>query len=121
LGQVSLKRGFFREIMMNIPGIVPPEKTCSDSKCPWHGQLSIRGKLKEVEVVSAKMQDTVIVKWEFIEKLGKYERFNRKTSKVSAHVPECMTVHEGDKVLIGECRKLSKTKAWVVIGKKGEK
>lgn len=104
--------------MIKIPGIVPPEKTCTDSKCPWHGQLSVRGRLREVEVVSTKMQNTAIVKWEFIRKLRKYERFMRRTSKIAAHVPPCMSIHEGDKVLIGECRKLSKTKTFVVLGKK---
>ncbi len=107
--------------MIKIPGIEPPEKTCTDSKCPWHGQLSVRGKLREVEVVSARMQNTVIVKWEFIEKIGKYERFTRRTTKVAAHVPKCMTLHEGDTVVVAECRKLSRTKNFVVVGKKGGK
>ena len=106
--------------MMNVPGIEPPEKTCTDSACPWHGALSVRGRLKEGKVVSAKMQNTVIVEWEFIQKIGKYERFTRRTSKVAAHVPSCMALKEGDAVVIGECRKLSKTKSFVVLGKKGE-
>jgi small subunit ribosomal protein S17 len=107
--------------MQKIPGIVPPEKTCTDSKCPWHGQLSIRGRLREGEVVSSRMQNTVVVKWDIIQKLRKYERFRRRTSKVTAHVPSCMSVHEGDMIVIGECRKLSKTKSFVVLGKKEEK
>lgn len=67
------------------------------------------------------MQNTVLVQWEFIQALGKYERFTRKTSKVAAHVPGCLTLKEGDIVLIGECRKLSKTKSFVVLGKKQAK
>ena len=33
-------------------------------------------------------------------------------------VPECIEVKPGDKVIIAETRPLSKTIAWVVIGKK---
>lgn len=65
------------------------------------------------------MQNTVLVKWDIVQKIGKYERFTRRTSKVAAHVPSCMTLKEGDHVIIGECRKLSRTKSFVVLGKKG--
>ncbi|MGC8851180.1 MAG: 30S ribosomal protein S17, partial [Candidatus Micrarchaeia archaeon] len=50
-------------------------------------------------------------------KVPKYERFEKRRSRIHVHVPECMNVKEGDRVLIGECRKLSKTKAHVVIKK----
>jgi hypothetical protein len=33
-------------------------------------------------------------------------------------VPGCLSLKEGDLVVIGECRKLSKTKNFVVLGKK---
>jgi len=107
--------------MIEIPGIKAPERSCSDPKCPWHGQLSVRGKLVEGEVVSDKMKNTVVVKWEFIKKRGKYERFVRKTAKVAAHNPECVGAKEGDKVMLGECRRLSKTKQFVVLARKGGK
>lgn len=105
--------------MIEIPGIKPPERSCSDPMCPWHGQLSIRGRLIEGEVVSAKMKGTVVVKWEFIRKSKKFERFVRKTSKVAAHNPACLEVKEGEKVLIAECRRLSKTKQFVVVARMG--
>lgn len=105
--------------MTKIPGIEAPEQSCSDSKCPWHGELPIRGRLIEGTVVSAHMQNTVVVEWEFMKKLDKYERFTRRTSRVSAHSPPCIPVKAGDKVLVAECRRLSKTKSFVVVSTRG--
>jgi small subunit ribosomal protein S17 len=34
---------------------------------------------------------------------------------VSAHVPPCIEVNDGDNVTIGECRPLSKTISFVVV------
>lgn len=93
----------------------PPEKTCQDKKCPWHGFLSIRGKIFEGVVVSAKAQKTAIVERHYLHYVPKYERYERRKSRIAAYNPECISAKEGDKVKIAECRKLSKTKAFVVI------
>lgn len=104
--------------MFKMEGVNAPEKTCEDPKCPWHGDLSVRGKVIDGEVVSAKMNKSAVIKWEFIRKIKKYERFSRKTAKVAAHVPPCITLQAGDSVLIAECRRISKTKQFVVIAKR---
>ena len=106
--------------MIKIPGVNAPKQTCQDPKCPWHGDLSVRGKLFEAEVVSDKMQSSVIVKWEFLKKVSKYERFVRRHAKLAAHLPPCINAKQGDKVMVGECRRISKTKQFVVLGRKGE-
>jgi len=41
---------------IGIPGIKPPERTCNDPNCPFHGRLSVRGILLEGTVVSTKMK-----------------------------------------------------------------
>lgn len=93
----------------------PPENVCSDKNCSWHGSLSIRGKILEGKVVSAKASRTAIVERDYLHYLPKYERYERRRSRIAAHNPECISAKEGDKVKIAECRKLSKTKAWVIV------
>ncbi|RLJ09294.1 MAG: 30S ribosomal protein S17 [Candidatus Aenigmatarchaeota archaeon] len=100
---------------IGIP-IKPPEKECEDKKCPWHGTLSVRGRVFQGEVKSAKSRRTVIVEWGYHRFVKKYERYERRKTRVTAHNPRCIRAKEGDKVVIAECRPLSKTKKFVVVG-----
>jgi small subunit ribosomal protein S17 len=93
----------------------PPEKICNDKNCPWHGRLSLRGKILEGIVVSAKSTKTAIVRRDYLHYLPKYERYERRHSRIPAHNPPCINAKEGDKVRIAECRPLSKTKHFVIV------
>jgi small subunit ribosomal protein S17 len=95
----------------------PPEKRCQDVKCPWHGSLSLRGRVFLGEVVSDKAEKTVVVRWSYTHFISKYERFERRSTKVAAYNPDCIDAKIGDTVKISECRPLSKTKTFVVIEK----
>jgi small subunit ribosomal protein S17 len=97
--------------------VKPPEKACKDIKCPFHGKLSVRGKVFEGRVVSDKASKTVVVRWDFNRYNAKYERYERRHSRVAAYNPKCIDAKEGDIVKIAECRPLSKTKTFVVIEK----
>lgn len=88
---------------------------CEDKKCPIHGGLKIRGKIITGLVVSDKPKNTVIVERSHLQNVHKYERSERRKTRIAAHKPACMEVKTGDTVRIGECRKLSKTKAFVVM------
>ena len=77
--------------------------------------ISVRGKTFTGKVVSAKMHGTVVVEWERRVPIPKYERFEKRRSKVAAHNPEEMGAKEGDIVKIQETRPLSKTKNFIVI------
>lgn len=96
-------------------GVKPPEKECKDVYCAWHGKLPVRGKNFRGNVRSAKSKNTVIVEWGYNRFIRKYERYERRKSRVTAHIPDCMDAQEGDKVVIGECRPISKTKSFVVL------
>ena len=95
-----------------------PKKTCDDKNCPFHGELSVRGRVFEGVVVSAKMDKTVIVRRDYLRYVPKFKRYERRHSKIHAHLPPCIEVKEGDKVIIGECRPLAKTVSFVVLMKK---
>ena len=97
--------------------IVPPEEVCDDVNCPFHGSLKVRGFSLVGEIVSEKMDKSVVVKKERLYYLKKYERYEKRTSKMHAHLPPCIDARAGDKVRIVECRPISKTISFVVIGK----
>jgi len=66
-------------------------------------------------VVSDKMDKTVVVRVERRVMHPVYKKFIRRSKKYSAHDPN--NAHKvGDTVRIQECRPLSKTKKWEVIG-----
>ncbi len=92
-----------------------PSKECTDPKCPFHGVLPVRGQVLNGVVVSDKMNSTVVVQRAFVKKNIKYERYEKRKTKVHAHNPPCMNAKVGDNVTIAECRPLSKTKSYVVI------
>jgi small subunit ribosomal protein S17 len=92
-----------------------PEKACDDPNCPFHGKLSVRGQVFDGTVVSDKMTDTVVVLREFERKMTKYDRYEKRRSKLHAHNPPCLKAKVGDVVKVAECRPLSKTKSFVVV------
>ena len=97
----------------------PPKEAggCGDINCPIHGTLSMRGVAFDGVVVSDKMKWTVIVLREYLVRSNKYERYLRSRSRIPAHNPPCINARTGDKVKIMECRRLSKTVSFVVVGK----
>lgn len=95
------------------------EKTCLDKNCPVHGQVSVRGKSLQGIVVKKKALKTAVIQMEKIKYIRKYERYMKKTVKLPVHCPDCMNINIGDIVLVGETRKLSKTKSFVILKKLG--
>lgn len=92
-----------------------PARSCNDLKCPFHGMLSIRGRLLTGIVVSKKAKKMVVIERYYQQYIKKYKRYERRRSKIHAYLPECIDLEEGDEVLIGECRPLSKTVAFALL------
>jgi len=95
--------------------VKPPKEKCSDKNCPFHGTLPLRGKILKGKVVSDKMQGSVVVERTYLNYVPKYERYERRHTRITAHNPTCINAKKGDRVKIAECRALSKTKHFVVI------
>ena len=76
---------------------------------------AIRGNIFEGEVISAKANKTVTVQRILTQYVSKYERYKKVRSKVKAHNPESINAKEGDTVRIGETRRISKTKNFIVM------
>jgi len=94
-----------------------PKKACNDRNCPFHGDLPVRGRVLDGVVVSAKMDKTVIVKREYLYYVPKFMRYERRHSRIPSHNPECIDAKEGDRVIVAECRPISKTVSFVVVEK----
>ena len=95
----------------------PPQKSCDDVDCPFHGSLAIRGKILHGVVASSSMSKTVVVERDIAHYVPKYMRYEKRRSRINAHNPPCIDAKEGDKVRIAECRPLSKTVSFVVVEK----
>ncbi len=67
-------------------------------------------------VISDKMEKTVVVEVERIKEHPKYKRRYKVHKKYKAH-DEKSEYRIGDKVIIEECRPISKEKRWRVIKK----
>jgi len=98
-------------------GASVPKKSCDDRNCPFHGALSVRRKFIDGKVVSARMMKTVTVERNYQQYNPKYTRYEKRRSRILAHSPPCLEIHEGDRVKIAECRPISKEVAFVVVGK----
>ncbi|MFX1346364.1 MAG: 30S ribosomal protein S17 [Promethearchaeota archaeon] len=107
---------------IGIPGAIPPKvkaEDCNDASCPFHGNTRIRGKITQGIVVSKKSKNTVVIRRDYVQFVKKYQRYERRNTRLACHLPECLT-HEieiGDLVRVGESRKISKTKAFIVLNK----
>lgn len=94
---------------------------CNDFRCAEHGSISVRGNVFVGRVKSAKPSKTAIIEREITIRVPKYERYKKVRTRVYAHNPECINAKENDIVMVGETRKLSKTKSFVVLKVVGRK
>lgn len=90
---------------------------CKDRLCPKHGdrKLKLRGRIFE-GVVIRKRNTRVTIQFERMLKLPKYERYEKRKTKIHARLPDCMKndVAIGDLIQIAETRPISKMIHFVV-------
>jgi small subunit ribosomal protein S17 len=92
-----------------------PKKECSDRHCPYHGSAKLRGKIFTGTIIKASMHRTVIVEWPRVFFLPKYERYEKRRTRIKAHLPDCIEAKKGDKVRLIESKPISKTKNFIVV------
>ena len=86
-----------------------------DKKCPFTGNVSIRGKIIKGMVISTKMNRTIIIRRDYFHYVKKYNRFEKRHRNIPVHISPCFSVREGDIVTVGQCRPLSKTVRFNVL------
>merc|ERR1719321_1339521 len=63
-----------------------------------------------------KMNRTITIRRDYLHFIKKYNRFEKRHSKLSAHMsPAFLDVEVGDSVTVGQCRPLSKTVCFNVL------
>ncbi|CAD7088639.1 unnamed protein product [Hermetia illucens] len=86
------------------------EGTYIDKKCPFTGNVRVRGRILTGTVRKMKMQNTIVIRRDYLHYVRKYSRFEKRHKNMSVHLSPCFRdVELGDIVTIGECRPLSKT------------
>lgn len=101
------------EKMKNIAGA-----SCADINCHVHGSLKARGRTFE-GIVTRKFPKRVVIEFERMSYVRKYERYKKTRTKIHARLSDCMApnIKVGDLIKIMECRPLSKIIHFVVINK----
>jgi len=97
---------------------------CKDRLCPVHGDKKLKSHGRFFEgFVKKKLPGRVTIEFKRIIKIPKYERYEKRKTKIHARLPECMEkdVNEGDLILVEETRPISKTIHFVVLEKIGGK
>ncbi len=90
----------------------------NDKDCPKHGNLKTRGRTFEGKVIR-KFPKRVVIEFERMLYVRKYERYAKAKTKIHARLPVCMEkeINVGDLIKIQECRPLSKMIHFAVIEK----
>jgi len=94
---------------------------CNDENCNFHGKLKTHGRNFEGTVIK-KFPKRVVIEFERMIYVRKYERYKKSGTKLHARLSDCFEkeISVGDLVRIQECRPLSKLVHFVVIEKLNE-
>jgi len=116
------KSGSIKRYYKNVGlGFTTPKEAKSgkyvDKKCPFTGNVSIRGKIARGMCVSMdKMKNTVVIRRTYLHYIKKFNRFEKRHSNTMVHCSPCFgEMKEGDIITAGQCRPLSKTVRFNVL------
>ena len=99
-------------------GFEAPTVVCvGDKNCPFHGTRVVHGRVLVGKIASVKMKRNAILEIERRLPLPKYERYEKRRTRLMVHNPECINAVEGDTVTVIETRKISKMKSFVIVEK----
>ena len=76
-----------------------------------------RGSFLVGKITKMKSAKTAVVEREIVHFVKKYERYKKVKSRIAVHIPDEIKVEVGDIVRIGETRKISKTKNFIIVSK----
>lgn len=112
-----------REDQPQCPKCTSVNQTCKsspllphiDKKCPFTGNVSIRGRILTGVVKSTKMNRTIIIRRDYLHFIPKYRRYEKRHKNLAVHCSPAFRVEVGDQVTVGQCRPLSKTVRFNVL------
>ena len=86
-----------------------------DNKCPFTGNVSIRGRILRGIVHSNKMTNSIVIRRNYLHWIKKYQRYAKRHKNFTVHCSPCFEPKVGDDVIVGQCRPLSKTIRYNVL------
>ncbi len=92
-----------------------PKQECKDYHCPFHGTLKIHGRIFNANITKTDPNKSATVEFLNFYYLPKYERYEKRITRLRVHNPPCINAKSGDYVKIIESRPISKTKNFVII------
>lgn len=92
-----------------------PSQKCEDRHCPFHGSLKVRGRIFTGDITKTNLNKSATVEFLNFYYLPKYERYEKRTTRLQVHNPPCINAKIGDYVKIIESRPISKTKSFVIV------
>jgi small subunit ribosomal protein S17 len=96
-------------------GIAMPKKVCTDKKCPFHGKLGVKQETYVGVIASKDASRSATITWNTQHYVPKYERYEKRKSRLRVHNPPCLDAPLGATVKVMRTRPLSKTKHFVVV------
>lgn len=98
-----------------IFGYKAPGMACQDKKCPFHGEVNVKGELFTGKVVKRDLSRSATIQWSDPYYVPKYERYEIRRRRARVHNPACIDAQIGNDVVAARCRPLSKTKNHIII------
>jgi len=86
-----------------------------DKKCPFTGNVSIRGRLMRGVVHSTATKRSIVIRRDYLHYVQKYQRYMKRHKNFTVHCSPCFEPKIGDEVIVGGCRPLSKTIRYNVL------
>ncbi|CAJ1008432.1 putative RibosomalS17 N-terminal/Ribosomal protein S17 [Leishmania naiffi] len=86
-----------------------------DRKCPFTSNVVIRGRILRGIVHSTKMHRTIIIRRNYLHFIKKYQRYQKRHKSLAVHCSPAFDPKQGDEVVVGQCRPLSKTIRYNVL------
>ncbi len=94
-----------------------PKTTCNDKHCPFHSGFKLRKKAFTGIIIKKDFHKTATIELNRLYKLRKYERFEKRRTRLKVHNPPCIDAQINDVVTAYESRPISKTKNFVIVEK----
>ena len=94
-----------------------PSQICNDKHCPFHSGFKLKKKSFKGVIIKKDFHKTATIELKRLHKLRKYERYEKRRTRLKVHNPPCIDAKIGDIVTAYESRPISKTKNFVIVDK----
>eukprot|EP00877_Chromochloris_zofingiensis_P012080 jgi/Chrzof1/7125/Cz02g12020.t1 len=113
------ERAYQKQLGVNVGFKKPAKKVPGKGGLRYYKNVGLGFKTPreaiEGTVRSTKMNRTIVVRRDYLHYIKKYARYEKRHTNISAHLSPAFRCREGDTVVIGQCRPLSKTVRFNVL------